>query len=226
MGIPVKILIIAPHADDEAFGCGGMMAKMSASGATVELLVCAVGGIHHRHLETETTFDARMAELDAASNILGVHKYSVLYPGKDMRLDTIPQLDMVSKLDDVLDQGQYDAVFYPYPSHNHDHDAVHRACVAALRPGVRYPDPNLIAMCDYIYSAWSLSLASGGRMYVDITDTLGTKCEAIRAYESQLRTFPNPMCVETIELIAKTRGMESGYQYAEVFHIVQKLGML
>lgn len=224
MGTSVKILIIAPHADDEAFGCGGMMAKMAARGVVVDLLVFAVGGIHHRHLETEAMLNARMDELDAASKVLGVQKYSVLYPGKDMRLDTIPQLDMVSKLDKILDQGQYDQVFYPYPSHNHDHAAVYRACVAALRPGARYPGPSLIAMCDYIYSAWSLALGEGGRMYVDITETIEAKCEAIRAYESQLRPFPNPMCVETIELVAKTRGMESGYQYAELFHIVQKLG--
>lgn len=218
-----KVLIIAPHADDEAFGCGGMMAKMAARGAAVELLVYAVGGIHHRHLNAEATFDTRMAELDASCRILGVQKYSVLYPGMDMQLDTIPQLDMVGKLDKILDQGQYDRIFYPYPSHNHDHAAVHRACVAALRPGARYPGPNLIAMCDYIYSAWSLALASGGRMYVDITETIETKCEAIRAYASQLRPFPNPMCVEIIELVAKTRGMEVGCQYAELYHIVQSI---
>lgn len=223
---PNKILIIAPHADDEAFGCGGMMAKMAAQGAAVELLVFAVGGVHHRHLEAEATLSARMDELDAASKILGVRKYSVLYLGKDMRLDTIPQLDMVGKLDKVLDRGQYDSVFYPYPSHNHDHAAVHSACVAALRPGARYPGPSLIAMCDYIYSAWSLALSSGGRMYVDITETIEAKCKAIQAYASQLRPFPNPMCVETIMLVARTRGMESSYQYAELFHIVQKLGML
>ena len=220
-----KVLIIAPHADDEAFGCGGMMAKMTARGAAVELLVYAVGGVHHRHLNVEATFDTRMAELDASCGILGVQKYSVLYPGQDMRLDTIPQLDMVGKLDKILDQGQYDQVFYPYPSHNHDHAAIYRACMAALRPGARYPGPSLIAMCDYIYSAWSLALASGGRMYVDITETIEIKREAIRAYASQLRPFPNPMCVETIELVARMRGMESGYQYAELCHVVQKLGM-
>lgn len=223
-GASPKVLIIVPHADDEAFGCGGMMAEMAVRGAAVELLVFAVGGIHHRHLEMEATLDTRIAELDASCGILSVQKYSVLYPGKDMQLDTIPQLDMVGKLDKILDRGQYDQVFYPYPSHNHDHATVHRACVAALRPGARCPGPSLIAMCDYIYSAWSLALASGGRMYVDITETIETKCEAIQAYTSQLRLFPNPMCVETIELVARMRGMESGYQYAELFHIVQKLG--
>ena len=101
-----KVLIIVPHADDEAFGCGGMMAKIAARGAAVELLVFAVGGIHHRHLETEATLDTRWVELGMAAKILGVQKYSVLYPGKDMRLDTIPQLDMV-KLDLIVSSPQY-----------------------------------------------------------------------------------------------------------------------
>lgn len=41
-----RLLIIAPHADDETFGCGGLMAKVKAAGGAVFVIVASVGDLH------------------------------------------------------------------------------------------------------------------------------------------------------------------------------------
>ena len=41
--LPERVLVIAPHPDDEVFGCGGMLAHHAAQGATVRVLVLTDG---------------------------------------------------------------------------------------------------------------------------------------------------------------------------------------
>jgi len=42
-----RIIVIAPHADDEVLGCGGTVAAAARRGAEVKLVVQAMGGIKH-----------------------------------------------------------------------------------------------------------------------------------------------------------------------------------
>ena len=56
-----KILVVAPHCDDEVFGCGGSLAKASARGATIRVIV----------VSQDSEFDKRKEESLNASKILG-----------------------------------------------------------------------------------------------------------------------------------------------------------
>ncbi|HLW59410.1 MAG TPA: PIG-L deacetylase family protein [bacterium] len=42
-----RLLVLAPHADDETFGCGGLMAKVKAEGGEVYVIVASVGDLQH-----------------------------------------------------------------------------------------------------------------------------------------------------------------------------------
>ncbi|KKS54537.1 MAG: hypothetical protein UV20_C0031G0005 [Candidatus Magasanikbacteria bacterium GW2011_GWA2_42_32] len=72
-GIPGrKILIIAPHADDEVLGCGGLIAKQTARGDEVHLVIAAVGGNRQRHLASAPSIEERWSEALVAADILGI----------------------------------------------------------------------------------------------------------------------------------------------------------
>ena len=43
-----KILVVAPHPDDESLGCGGLIAKLAASGSAFCVLFVTDGGASHR----------------------------------------------------------------------------------------------------------------------------------------------------------------------------------
>lgn len=215
-----RVLVIAPHADDEVVGCGGTIAKAVAQDVRVDLVVMGLGGIRHRHVHEAVSTERRHAELTASSARLGISTCRVLYPGREMRLQELPLVDVVTSLDAVLDEG-YDEIYIPPADHNGDHYRTHEAALAALRPGAR-PGADLIAVYESVGSLWAAPV-SGPSMYVDISDHLGTKLDALRCYVSQLQEYPHPMSVEAVRRLAAFRAAEAGRQACERFSILRSI---
>jgi LmbE family N-acetylglucosaminyl deacetylase len=218
----VDILVLAPHADDEVFGCGGMMARRAAEGDNIHVVVFAVGGLKHRHLEQEATTAARLEELKHANDILGVSDTTVLFEGMDMRLDTVPQVEIVSRLDDLM-ESNYDEIYFPYSSFNHDHQTVFNATYSALRMKGGNQAPIMSALYEYPEIGWNPTEVKGGKLYVDITDHLETKMRALSAYKSQIRPHPNPLSLKSVSQFAAMRGIEAGFSAAELFYVQRML---
>ena len=59
-------------------------------------------------------------------------------------------------------------------------------------------------------------------VFIDITDYLQKKSDAINAYKTELRVFPHGRSVEAIEALAKCRGYASNCRYAEAFTIARE----
>jgi LmbE family N-acetylglucosaminyl deacetylase len=212
--------VIAPHADDEVIGCGGTILKLVAEGHDVDLVVAALGTVNRRPAEVKSTAQIRRHELETVSAILGVRSHQVLFEGFENKLDTLPLLDIVSRLDSILDEG-YDQVFFPCPSHHQDHRVVYDACFAALREGARPNPPHLIAMYEYSYNGWYPGQAHGGRFYVDVTDHMEQKKSALSIYRSQLYPPPHPISLEAIDILGQMRGVECGRSFAELHYLIK-----
>jgi hypothetical protein len=62
-----------------------------------------------------------------------------------------------------------------------------------------------------------------GKMYVDISETIGRKLVALKCYQSQLQRHQpgHPISVRAMETLARARGMEVGLAHAELYYIVQ-----
>jgi LmbE family N-acetylglucosaminyl deacetylase len=71
---PGRVLAIGAHPDDAEFGCGGTLAKWSARGAHVELLVLTDGskGSWDAGADRDVLFATRKKEQDAAAALLGI----------------------------------------------------------------------------------------------------------------------------------------------------------
>ena len=218
-----RILVLAPHADDEVVGCGGMIARRAREGDHVHVVVAAIGGLKHRHLRKAATVLARRAELARAAEVLGVAETTVLYEGLDMRLDTIPQVELVTTLDRILDAARYDEVYFPYASHNHDHQRLFSAGYAALRTVTGRCSPRLVALYEYAYVGWNPEEIRGGKLYVDISDTLEVKLRAFEAYASQIKPPPHPCSLHGIRTLAHMRGLEAAVSAAELFYVQRLL---
>ena len=216
----MNILVIAPHADDEVLGCGGMIARRTSEGHRVDVVVVATGGIKGRHLDYTPGVAQRLNEFEQSCNILGAVANQVLYLTKDMMMDTIPQLELVTKLDEVLDFYDFDEVYIPCPGFNHDHAAVYNAAYAALRLTTGRRPPSLVALYEYTFSAWNPGKVHGGKMYVELTsEHMIKKLEAFAAYKSQVKPAPHPSSLTAIKILAQQRGIECGADYAELFYI-------
>lgn len=220
----MRILVLSPHADDEVLGCGGFLARRAAEGHEIHVLVATIGDVLNSDGSLKSTNDERRAELAEASRILGVAHHEVLFEDCENRLDTLPRIDVVTRFDRALMEGQYDHVMLPGPSHHQDHRVVLEAGLAALRTRPAVRSVRLIAQYEYAWSAWPESAPSIGRWYVSITKTLPQKLAALRAYRSQLAAAPHPLSPASVERLAAQRGAECGVDYAELFHVVRMHG--
>jgi LmbE family N-acetylglucosaminyl deacetylase len=65
------VLIVAPHPDDEVFGCGGTAALYAQAGIPVRALILTDGGLWGVPPEGQSIVAARQAEARAAAAVLG-----------------------------------------------------------------------------------------------------------------------------------------------------------
>jgi len=209
-------LVIAPHADDESFGCGGTIAKLASQGVEVNLLLGSLG------YDKESAC-VHQEELEKAIKILGIANYSVLNTHGERYQDQMGQFYLTSHIEAEISK-RYGIVFIPYPSHHQDHIAIHQACLAALRPGTF--QPSLILMYEYTYPTWVVPDQYNGRMFVDIDDTMIKKAEAIQVYQSQYRGPLSPVSARAAIIMAQTRGLSIGVTFAEMFYIIQTRDIL
>src|SRR3954452_4715910 len=81
------VLVIAPHADDETFGCGGTIARAKSLGARVYVMVVSLAGVDHLRGETAHVCGAqRASEFRSAAEVLGVDGTDVLYTDEQVHL--------------------------------------------------------------------------------------------------------------------------------------------
>jgi LmbE family N-acetylglucosaminyl deacetylase len=215
-----RILIIAPHSDDEVLGCGGLIERACSLGNNVKVVIAALGETTFWHSGITVTADIRKKELSDALLYLGCRDFEVMYDDKEAVLDTIPQKDLVSKIDEILMSFQPSMVFIPYPSFHQDHKALFNACMASLRPqpGHHY---KLIAMYEYPLIVWQYpQINNTGVLFLDLGEKVDRKVEAMRKHVSQLRDPKHLISPENVKKWAEKRGMENGCQYAEKYYIL------
>jgi len=139
--LPASALILAPHADDEAMGCSGLMARLAQAGARIHVLYLAVDGFHHYGLEGDTTFAARAAEIERVIELFGPScTYEIAYGDQDLieKLDSLPQRDLVDRFESAINRVEPELLLIPAaPDYDQDHRAVFAAAVAAARPIAR-----------------------------------------------------------------------------------------
>ncbi|MFH1807428.1 MAG: PIG-L family deacetylase [Pseudomonadota bacterium] len=218
-------LVIAPHADDEAIGAGGLIARLTAAGVPVTVLFAVVDGFHHHGLEQPSTLEQRQQEIAAAAAILSF-EYEVAYLGRDLieKLDTVPQRELVDLFEAKLDQVRPDLLLLP---HGVDYDQDHRACFQAAFAAARpIPEtlgkffPRRVLTYESPKLGWSEQPFQPS-MYWEISDQLETKCRAIAAYQTQLRSAPHIRSLDSIRDLARMRGREAGVVSAEAFSLLR-----
>jgi LmbE family N-acetylglucosaminyl deacetylase len=210
----MKILVIAPHPDDEVLGCGGTIAKYAARGD--EVSVCYVTKAYPPDW-SEEYLQKKEAEIRESNGILGISKrFDLNYP--TVMLDMISQKDINSSLAEIIAEVRPDCTFIPHRGDlNKDHRIVHDAALVSLRP--------ISHLCACIVSYETLSETEWGtgistfepRYYVNISDTIETKIRAMEAFKTELKESPHPRSLKVIRHFARKRGSEILVDAAEAF---------
>ncbi len=101
---------------------------------------------------------------------------------------------------------------------NIDHVFAYKLALICFRP-IKYRS-RIVSMEIISSSEWS-DRPFHANYYVDISNTIDKKIEAVKKYDTQVQPFPHPRSPEAIRIKAQQRGLEVGYEYAEAFHIVR-----
>jgi LmbE family N-acetylglucosaminyl deacetylase len=221
-------LIIAPHADDEAMGCAGLMARLAAAGARLHVLYLAVDGFHHYGIERATTLEERVAEIEHVLSLFGERcTYEIAYAGEDMieKLDSLPRRDLVDRFEHVLNEQRPDLLLIPSGhDYDQDHIATFKAAHAAARPIAevfgKWLTPHILAY-EMTKLQWADEPLPRAAAFVDIGDVLETKLEAIRRYATMFRPSPHIRSLESVRALATIRGAEIGVESAEAFEVLR-----
>lgn len=222
-----RLLVIAPHADDESFGCAGTMARLKNLGAEVFVVVVSVGDLHHYSDQEEYRFvtgSKRKEELSQVMQLLKVDDFDFLYEQSELheRLDTIPRRQLIELIESqgrlALDKVRPTMVAIPAISYNQDHEAVFRAAHTACRPGIprRKAFQPIVLSYDNTALFWSLEREKfHPNFYVDISDFLDVKIQAVSLHKSQRRPSIHHSSPENVKHLAYARGKEISVDAAE-----------
>ena len=213
-----KILVIAPHPDDEVLGCGGTIRSLTKTGATVHL--CIVTEAYTPEWSKEF-ISKRPGEVKRAAKILGVKEVHFLgFP--TVALDTVPQKELNERMGELIEKIQPDTIYIPHRGDlNIDHRLVHEAALVAARPG-HSRVKTILAYETLSETEWGV-VPFSPNVYRDITKTIKEKMAAMCVYASEVKDFPHSRSLLAIEALAMKRGSEVQIKRAEAFMLVRSL---
>lgn len=217
------VLVIGTHPDDEVLGCGGSIARHTASGDSVHVIIVTRGV--PEMFPVETILRTR-DEFRIAHKILGTKSAEFLdFPAPG--LDSIPNYKIADALRGIVEKHKPDIIYCPHQSDIHaDHKATFWATLVATRPVGRFRVPRLLCYETVSETEWASSTGADAfvpTVFVDISSYLKDKVRAMACYETQLKQFPEPRSLQALEALARWRGATVGVEAAEAFSLVREI---
>jgi N-acetylglucosamine malate deacetylase 1 len=218
-----RLLVVAPHPDDEVLGAGGTIARLSEAGAEVVVAVVTKGA---PPLFAADKVAKVRAETQAAHARLGVSR-TVFLDHPAARLDQVPHHELNRTLGDLVREVAPDTLLLPFVGDMHlDHQLTFVSSMVAARPhGAAFPGRILCyeTLSETNWNAPFMAPSFVPTVFVDISAQLERKLEAMRLYASQQRDFPHERSLAAIRALAMFRGSTVHREAAEAFILVRQV---
>jgi LmbE family N-acetylglucosaminyl deacetylase len=180
-----RVLVLAPHMDDETLGCGGTLALHARRGADITVCFLTDGRYGSSRLSTlhgieraraqQELMDTRKREAREALDTLGISNAMICLDAEDGALRTTPWA--AERLGQVLQELQPELVYLPFYLEEHPD---HRAASTVLVDGARGRWERFQCVG---YEVWTPLFPN---CLVRIDETLPVKRAAIARYQTQL----------------------------------------
>jgi len=218
-----KILIIAPHPDDETLGCGGTLLRHQAEGDEIHwCIITAMRTDEGFSQEERDRQDREISTVAKQYNFSSVYKLD--YP--TAKLDTIPLGEIIQKISAIFQNVSPQIVYLPYFDDVHtDHRAVFDAVVSSSKWFRCDSIKRLLAYETLSETDFGMNPAKGFRpnVFIDIAPFLGRKINIMEIYTGQLEDFPFPRSEQAIRALASLRGAAAGCMAAEAFMLLKEI---
>jgi LmbE family N-acetylglucosaminyl deacetylase len=223
-----RVLICVAHSDDETIGCGGAIAHHVRERDKV-YCVYMTDGVSARHSKTkDNLIYQRKKNSLLASKILGFRwlwDYCGNFP--DNGMDKVKLLDVVKMIEKTKKKIRPHIIYTHSPNDlNVDHRIVAEATLTAFRPQAKEIWEKILAFeipssTDFAYFKKNKTFQPN--YFLDIKKYWNKKKNALQAYKTEMKKFPNSRSLKGIEILSKFRGMQNGLQQAEAYEILKSI---
>ena len=139
-----------------------------------------------------------------ANKLIGVKEvFQADFP--DNSFDSVPLLSIVKKIEEIKNKIKPEIIFTHHSGDmNIDHQLTHKAVLTATRPMKDEAVKTIYSMevpSSTEWNSFSRECAFVANVFVDITDTIDKKIEAMACYKSELREYPHPRSLQFINIL-------------------------
>ena len=218
-----RILVLAPHPDDELLGVGGTIARAVTEGDAVFVAILTKG---YPPQYTEQ-FDAETRDqVLRAHESLGV-KDTTMLSIPTASVDMVPQQEVNAELAKLFDQHHPDIIYIPFVGDIHrDHQLLSHSALVAARPPASSAPTTIYAYETLSETNWNAPYLTPGfhpNVFVDISNFLDAKLRAMDYVKTQLKEFPHERSLAALEALAKLRGASIHRLAAEAFVLIRQI---
>jgi N-acetylglucosamine malate deacetylase 1 len=202
-----SVLAFGAHPDDIEIGMGGTVAKLNGMGYDVNLVVATLPNF----VSTDTK-EQRRIEATMSAKVMGSKQPDFLDLSPD---EIIFNRKFTTLIDQIIRKYKPEAIFTQWIGDSHqDHQALTRAVMAASR------DSNNLFMYETTIPGGVTESAFRPQLYVDISETLEVKKNALNCFDSQKIRCGDPW-IGAIVGRSLFRGYQMNVKHAEVFEIIK-----
>ncbi|EIT86221.1 GlcNAc-PI de-N-acetylase family protein [Fictibacillus macauensis ZFHKF-1] len=213
-----SILVIGAHPDDELLGSAGTLKRLIAAGHDVISVITAMGRKEEAHHMEET--------IRRANKAIGIETV-IFLQHPNLELEMMPRHQLTKDIEKIIAQYKPSTVFtHHYGDVNRDHLVTYEAVLTAVRPLPGQRPIEFITFETVSSSEWSASTSDKlfkPNYFVDITNEIDVKIEALKHYDVEMRPPPHPRSYEGVRNLASVRGMTIGVPYAEAFEVIRRV---
>ncbi|MBY0471642.1 PIG-L family deacetylase [bacterium] len=219
-----RILVVAPHADDESLGCGGTLLRHKADGDETHWLLLTQGdGLPGMTPERLNRRKAEIKEVSKAFGFSQVHEAGL----PATQLDALPLSELVGTISNIIKKVEPHTIYLPHESDVHSDHRVAFEATAACTKWFRYPSVKRVLAYETLsetdFGLSTTAQAFQPNTFVDISSYLERKIKILQLYQGELGEFPFPRSEETVRALATLRGAAAGVLAAESFVLLKDI---
>lgn len=207
--------MLAAHPDDEVIGMGATIKKLSKKNEFCLLVLTE--GVTSQYTEKKMLQARRNACLKS-SKMLGIKNVLFLdFP--DNQLDSVPQLKINKKVEEIIRKFRPSVVYSPPPNDlNKDHQKVFESSLVTTRP---FSSSVKSLLCYELPGMVRKPFHPS--IYENVEKEFSYKIKGFKMYKNEIMKFPHPRSINAIENLAIYRGTQSGLRKAEAFELVHSI---
>lgn len=205
----MNYLFVGAHLDDVELAAGGLIAKVLKNGHKAKIVCLSKSSYSDWKGNVLRTEEQAISEGMAAADILGCELEIFDFPTKDIPFHS----SVIEAIEKQLYGFNADIIF------THNINDTHQAHVGAAKSTLAAARRfNTVYFYEPLYPSGRSPIPFNPDVYVDISDFIDKKIEALKKHDSQYQKYSKDW-IEAIKARAKYRGYENGMEYAECFEV-------